>query len=633
MPRNNYTPRISFVTGIVNPGDAISEALIADICALDRLGVSQRRNLDLQIYCRESSYKDTRVQVVNDWRDVLRDEHFRTSDLYYFHYGIFSEMHHLMHHARRDARLALYFHNVTQPQYCPPEHESLIHASYQQIRNFAVADSILAASAFSARQLEGYGIASDIRVVPLFGPNAPESLTATAPSIDTTRPLRLLYCGRFVRSKGVDLLLAALDRIKTSLARPIELTLAGQTQFSDAKYIASLDESAASLKPGIAVTFAFDLAPDAIRTLFADADAFVLPSMHEGFGMTVAEAMLAGTPVICSDAGALPEVSGGFGLTFASGDSAGLASALQAFAAGHSTGMIQCDRGALLPEVWRQAMAEHAQTFLRASYIDRIAETFDTLLQPTANWSESARQALADADAFEPGDTLAQRFDSAVMDALADQISRINGSAALAANPPGHAKARPAVRSVSGPDGRSHLDSLCVEIQIEERNDRSHWLGPAHRPIARTFRMLHQLAGKRAHFLGRTRHPIARGNAARNRKDWQGAVANYTKALEIRPELAGIWVQLGHALKESGALAEARQAYARAEKLLPQNADLNLQIGHLQKLRGNIADAADFYRRALLYNPANTNAARELTNLGYFSDVGRIRAFRGIDCE
>jgi len=633
MPKNNYTPRISFITGIVNPGDAISEALIADVSALDRLGVTQRRNLDLQIYCRESSYKDTRVHVVNDWREVLRDEHFRTSDLYYFHYGIFSEMHHLMHHARRDARLVVYFHNVTQPQYCPPEQENLIHASYQQIRNFAVADTILAASAFSARQIEGYGIARDIRVVPLFGPNAPESLSAPAPSIDTSRPLRLLFCGRFVRSKGVDLLLAALDRIKTSLARPIELTLAGQTQFSDAKFIASLDECASSLKPDIAVTFAFDLAPDAIRALFADADAFVLPSMHEGFGMTVAEAMLAGTPVICSDAGALPEVSGGFGLTFATGDSAGLASALKAFGAGHSAGLIQCDRGAMLPDVWRKAMAEHAQTFLRASYIDRIAETFDALLQPTANWSESARQALADADAFEQGDTLAQRFDSAVLEALADQISRINGLTAGDANPAVHGNARPGARNTAATDARSNLDSLCVEIQIEERNERSRLLGPAHRPIARTFRMLHHLAGKRAHILGRTRVPIARGNAARNRKDWQGAVTYYTKALDIRPELGGIWVQLGHALKESGALAEARQAYARAEKLMPQNADLNLQIGHLQKLRGNIGDAANFYRRALLYNPKNTNAARELTNLGYFGDVGRIRAFRGLECE
>jgi glycosyltransferase involved in cell wall biosynthesis len=41
--------------------------------------------------------------------------------------------------------------------------------------------------------------------------------------------------------------------------------------------------------------------------LYAGADAFVLPSRHEGFGLPCLEAMAAGVPVIAADAGALPE--------------------------------------------------------------------------------------------------------------------------------------------------------------------------------------------------------------------------------------------------------------------------------------------------------------------------------------
>jgi glycosyltransferase involved in cell wall biosynthesis len=44
--------------------------------------------------------------------------------------------------------------------------------------------------------------------------------------------------------------------------------------------------------------------------LYQTADCLVFPSLFEGFGLPVLEAMAAGTPAICSDAGSLPEVAG-----------------------------------------------------------------------------------------------------------------------------------------------------------------------------------------------------------------------------------------------------------------------------------------------------------------------------------
>jgi glycosyltransferase involved in cell wall biosynthesis len=53
-----------------------------------------------------------------------------------------------------------------------------------------------------------------------------------------------------------------------------------------------------------------------LRVLYSAARVYVCPSLYEGFGFTVLEAMACGTPVVCSSATSLPEVAGKAALYF-----------------------------------------------------------------------------------------------------------------------------------------------------------------------------------------------------------------------------------------------------------------------------------------------------------------------------
>jgi glycosyltransferase involved in cell wall biosynthesis len=66
-----------------------------------------------------------------------------------------------------------------------------------------------------------------------------------------------------------------------------------------------------------------------LEALWALADAFVFPSLYEGFGLPILEAMARGVPVACSDAASLPEVAGDAALLFDPHDTAALAAALK----------------------------------------------------------------------------------------------------------------------------------------------------------------------------------------------------------------------------------------------------------------------------------------------------------------
>jgi tetratricopeptide (TPR) repeat protein len=110
---------------------------------------------------------------------------------------------------------------------------------------------------------------------------------------------------------------------------------------------------------------------------------------------------------------------------------------------------------------------------------------------------------------------------------------------------------------------------------------------------------------------------VSRGDRARDAHHWDIAADFYRKALDRDPSNAPIWVQYGHALKQSGDVAGAESAYRAAILRDPSAADPYLHLGHVLKLRREEDQARAAYLGAAVRDPGLPQPFDELRGLGW----------------
>lgn len=180
----------------------------------------------------------------------------------------------------------------------------------------------------------------------------------------TGEPLRLLCVATLTPRKGHAVLLQALSGL-----RALDWTLhcVGSAQ-RDPATADRLRRASTELGLAGRVHWHGELDDAALAGHYAAADLFVLPSLHEGYGMVVAEALAHGLPVLCTNGGALAQtLPAGAGLHVPPGDAAALRDALAGLI-GRSDERARCAEGARAARVrlptWAQAAARFA-TVLR----------------------------------------------------------------------------------------------------------------------------------------------------------------------------------------------------------------------------------------------------------------------------
>lgn len=173
----------------------------------------------------------------------------------------------------------------------------------------------------------------------------------------------ILYYGGFGKRKNVEALVRAFARVRK--VEDCRLVLAGPGDGAFAGLGALI--RALGLEQ-VVTRFGF-ASEEELRALLALCRLFVFPSLYEGFGLPIAEAMACGAPVLSSRAGALAEIAGEGALLVDAKEPATLAEA-----------MLSALGDAVLLESLRVRGRERAQQFRWRHGVERLGKLYCSLV-------------------------------------------------------------------------------------------------------------------------------------------------------------------------------------------------------------------------------------------------------------
>jgi glycosyltransferase involved in cell wall biosynthesis len=211
------------------------------------------------------------------------------------------------------------------------------------------ADAVIAVSEFTRRQVISLLDVDPTRVHVVHHGIRKLALPGDAPR---DREKLVLNVGAIQKRKNIGRLVQAFETLPSSW----QLVLAGSNGYGAEEILARIDRSPA--RDRIQVTGY--ISPADLAGWYARAAIFAFPSLDEGFGMPVLEAMAAGVPVIASNRSALPEVAGDAALLVDPSDTEALSAALRELAANQELCLDLAQRGTARARefTWERAVRE-----------------------------------------------------------------------------------------------------------------------------------------------------------------------------------------------------------------------------------------------------------------------------------
>ena len=192
------------------------------------------------------------------------------------------------------------------------------------VQSGAVVHAPSHATAEAVRELLG---AERVEVIPLSALPAPQNIDAPAPVAELEGVPFVLALGTLERRKNLPRLVAAFGLLAASHPS-LRLVIAGSDGDDRGAVDTAIDALANVARDRVMLTGR--ITTEAKQWLLGAATVLAYPSLDEGFGFPLLEAMQAGVPVVASTAGSIPEVAGDAARLVAPDDVDALAGALHA---------------------------------------------------------------------------------------------------------------------------------------------------------------------------------------------------------------------------------------------------------------------------------------------------------------
>ncbi|RKZ31823.1 hypothetical protein DRQ36_00740 [bacterium] len=167
------------------------------------------------------------------------------------------------------------------------------------------ADLILANSSYTAALFNQFYPGREIEVLPE-GYFVPESIDENE-GLSKSDPPEILFVGRFVERKGIDVLIRAFELVRKRIESRLVIVGGGPMENELRRLVSELGLDGS-------VEFAIRLPEDELDSRYRKASVFVLPAIYdrygdtEGLGMVLIEALARRTPVVASRAGGIVDI-------------------------------------------------------------------------------------------------------------------------------------------------------------------------------------------------------------------------------------------------------------------------------------------------------------------------------------
>ncbi|PWK45026.1 glycosyltransferase family 4 protein [Pseudomonas sp. OV226] len=225
------------------------------------------------------------------------------------------------------------FHDLSPFTWAHCHAPQLVRYLQKELKTTLVrADALITDSEYTRRELADYFSwpIERIHTVPLassaeFHPRSPEVLRDTLSRHGLEVDGYSLFVGTIEPRKNIDTLLDAYCRLPMAVRTRWPLILTGYHGWRNDAIHQRLETAR---REGWARYLGF-VPSEELPLLFAGARLFTFPSLYEGFGLPVLEAMSSGVPVVCSNSSSLPEVAGDAALMCEPLDVEGLTALLQ----------------------------------------------------------------------------------------------------------------------------------------------------------------------------------------------------------------------------------------------------------------------------------------------------------------